>query len=250
MKYQGGFMRNNKILFSLYQIYKYLIFYPFIGISTAFFGSMAVLFSILIHQKVGTLMGILWARVNSYMTPMWVTVKGKENIQKGQSYVVVANHQSQYDIFVLYGWFPLDFKWVMKIQLRKVPFLGYSCYKIGHVFIDRSNHERAVESINAAKERITGGTSIVFFPEGRRSKDGALLPMKKGAFKFALDMGLPILPVTIVGTKDILPSGTTELFPGKAKMIIQPPIDISPYTDDNIEGLMEKAKISLEQGLN
>ncbi len=243
-------MRKNRFLFELYQAYKVLFFYPFLAITTAVLGTIATLLAIVIHPKVASICGIIWSRLNSYFTPMLVTVEGKQNIDKNQSYIIVANHQSQYDIFILYGWLPMDFKWVMKIQLRQVPFLGYSCYKIGHVFIDRSNSEAAVASINAAKQRIKNGTSIMFFPEGHRSEDGNLIPFKKGAFKFALDIGLPVLPVTILGTRDILPSNTTDLFPGKAKMVFHEPIGIESYNEENIEDLMEEARKRIQKGID
>ncbi|HOO70343.1 MAG TPA: lysophospholipid acyltransferase family protein [Spirochaetota bacterium] len=184
----------------------------------------------------------MWARLNSLVTPMSVEVIGEENVKNDQSYIIVANHQSQYDIFVVYGWFPGDFRWVMKKELRKAPVIGYFCEKAGHVYIDRSNTEAALQSINEAKSRISGGTSILFFPEGTRSPEAKLLPFKKGAFKFALDMGLPVLPVTIIGTKYILPNNTLALFPGKATMIIHKPIDIREYDEEHIGDLMERTR--------
>jgi len=243
-------MRNNKILFNLYQVYKYIVYLPFLAISTTVCGIVAAVLAIAVHPKIGTVMGIIWARLNAYMTPMFVKVIGKKNIDKNQSYIIISNHQSQFDIFLLYGWIPVDFKWVMKIELRQIPFLGYSCYKIGHVFIDRSNSQAAIDSINEAKKSITGGTSIIFFPEGHRSSDGRLLEFKKGAFKFALDMNLPLLPVTIIGTKDVLPSNTMALFPGKAKLIIHPPIEVTGYNEDNIQVLMDKAKDAIQKGFD
>jgi 1-acyl-sn-glycerol-3-phosphate acyltransferase len=211
---------------------------------------MATILSILIHPKTGSVMGVIWAKFNSYITPMFVKVYGRENIDRSRSYVVVANHQSQYDIFVIYGWYPTDFRWVMKIQLRSVPFLGYSCYKIGHVYIDRSNPEAAIASINQAKERIKAGTSIMFFPEGHRGEGKKMLPFKKGAFIFALDMGYPILPVTIVGTDKVLPTNTTALFPGKVKMIIHKPIEISGYSEKNMDELIQKSRDVVESGFS
>ena len=243
-------MRQIKLLFYPYQLYKTFIFYPLLGLSTAVFGSAAVILGIFAGSLVGSFMGVLWARFNSYITPMFVQVIGAERIDKRQSYVVVANHQSQYDIFVIYGWLPIDFKWVMKIELRQVPFLGYACYKLGHVYIDRSNSKVALQSINAAKERIQGGTSIMFFPEGTRSNDGQLINFKKGAFKLAVDMKLPVLPVTIVNTRMILPNNSTALFPGRAKLVIHEAIDIKDYDNDSLEALMAQAKKSIQNGLD
>ncbi len=242
-------LRDNAILLNLYQIYTWLVFFPFLAITTTVFGIIATILAIIFGGRIASVMGVIWSRLNSYITPMFVQVIGKEKIEKKQSYVIVANHQSHYDIFVIYGWMPVDFRWVMKIQLLKVPFLGYSCYKIGHIFIDRSNPEKAKESINAAKDRIKGGTSIMFFPEGTRSNDGTLREFKKGAFKFALDMDLPILPVTIVGSRNVLPARSLKLFPGRAKLIIHDPIDITGYTEARMEELMAIARQRIEEGL-
>ncbi len=206
-------MRDNKILFNLYQIYKYIVFFPLLAISICVLIVFIFIFFYIASERFVQIAGVAWTRFNSFITPMSVAVIGKHNLRKNQSYVIVANHQSLYDIFALYGWLPVDFRWVMKIELRRVPVLGYYCYKAGHIYIDRSNHQKAVDSINAAKKKIKNGTCIVFFPEGTRSMTGELIEFKKGAFKFALDINLPILPVTIVGTREILPASTLGLFP-------------------------------------
>ncbi len=250
MQNEKKLLRENRVLLGIYQVYTWLVFIPFLALTTAFLGIIASVLAILFGGKAGSIMGIIWSKLNSYITPMFVSVIGKEKISAGQSYVIVANHQSQFDIFVIYGWMPIDFRWVMKIQLLKVPFLGYGCYRIGHIFIDRSHPDRAKASINEAKDRIKGGTSIMFFPEGTRSLDGNIIEFKKGAFKFALDMGLPMLPVTIVGTRNVLPAKSMKLFPGRAKLIIHDPIDIGGYSDENIQELMAAARRSIEQGLH
>jgi 1-acyl-sn-glycerol-3-phosphate acyltransferase len=231
-----------KLLHVLYQPYKWLIFMPFLAASTLFFGSLTVILVIITTPRITSLIcGTLWARLCGYMTPIRVTVTGRENINKKQSYVIVSNHQSQYDIFVLYGWLGVDFKWVMKQELRKIPGIGIGCEKVGHIFIDRTNHESAIASLKAAREKIVNGTSVIFFPEGTRSIDGSLGQFKKGAFKMALDLGLPILPITIIGTKDILPTNTRDLFPGSAEIVIHGAIDTAGYNDESIEKLMEQA---------
>jgi len=234
----------------LYQPYKWLIFAPYLAVSTLFFGSLTVVLAVVTNPRITSFIcGTVWSRLNGYLTPIRVRVTGRGNIDPTQSYVIVANHQSQYDIFVLYGWLGIDFKWVMKQELRKVPGIGICCEKVGHIFIDRSNHEKAVASLRAAKEKIVNGTSVIFFPEGTRSRDGSLGVFKKGAFKMALDLRLPILPITIVGTRDILPTDTVDLFPGCARMIIHKPIDIAGYTNDNLGELVDRARGVIESGL-
>jgi 1-acyl-sn-glycerol-3-phosphate acyltransferase len=243
-------MRNNRILYNLYQIYKYIVFFPLLAISICILFFFIFIFFFTASERFVQIAGIAWTRFNSFITPMFVTVIGKNNINKNQSYVIAANHQSLYDIFALYGWLPVDFRWVMKLELRHVPVLGYYCYKAGHIYIDRSDHQKAIDSINAAKNKISGGTCIVFFPEGTRSMDGELIEFKKGAFKFALDINLPILPVTLVGTRDVLPAGTIGLFPGRAKLILHEPIEVSGYTEETLKDLMSRVRQSIQSGLD
>ena len=242
-------LRDVKPIFYIYQIYKWIVYYPLIAIIIVL--GLITVFGVAIKSKILPHMtASLWGRAYVYITPMFVDLIGEENIDPNQSCIMVANHQSQYDILLIYGWIPIEFKWVMKIELRQVPILGYVCYKLGHVYIDRSNHQKAMDSINEAKKRIKEGISIMFFPEGTRSNEGELLDFKKGAFKFALDIELPILPVSIGGTKEILPNNSTALFPGSAKLIIQKPIQIKGHSEERITELMDLAKKSIQKGIN
>lgn len=234
---------QNRWLWLLYQPYKYLVYAPFLGVSTFFFASLAVILCLFVKPRVvSAVTGVPWARLNAFFTPMRVTVTGRENLDPRQSYVVVSNHQSHFDIFVLYGFLGIDFRWIMKQELRKVPGIGISCYRLGHIFVDRSNHAAALASIDAAKERITDGTSVLFFPEGTRSRSGRLRTFKKGAFHFARDLGLPVLPVTIVGTRDVLPSDGIDLKPGSARLIIHPPIELEGNSREEIAVLMTRVR--------
>ncbi len=239
-----------KVLYVIYQPYKWFVFLPFIVVNTLFFGVIAVLFSGIINQKIGSYLGgVVWSRLNSFFTPMFVRVLGKENIMPNTSYIVIPNHQSYYDIFVIYGWLGLDIKWVMKKELRKIPGIGFGSEKVGHIFIDRSNSRMALKSMQKAKEKLVNGTSVVIFPEGTRAKNGKLATFKRGAFKMALDLNLPILPLTINGTKNILPSNSTNLLPGKASLIIHEPIDINKFNEENLPDLMHLVREKISNAL-
>lgn len=237
-----------KILYIIYQPYKWL-FFLFLILNTLFFGTLAIVLSITISQKISGYCGTAWARLNAFFTPMFVSVSGKEKIKKHTSYIVVPNHQSHYDIFLLYGWLGIYIRWVMKMELRKIPVFGYCCQTMGHIYVDRSSTESAIASLNAAKENLSDGSSIIMFPEGTRHSTGELLPFKKGAFRMAIDLGLPLLPITIVDTKDILPTKTLNLMPGKVKMIVHEPIDVSKYTIDDLEKLMSDTRAIIEAPL-
>ena len=232
-----------KILIFVYQFYKWLFLFPFFIINSVLFGILAVVLALVINQKVGSLIGgVMWAKLNCILTPVFIKVQGRKNINKKQSYVIVVNHQSAYDILVLYARIGVDFKWIMKKEIRKIPGVGFGSKAVGHIFIDRSSSKAAINTINEAKSKIKDGTSVVIFPEGTRSKTTEMLPFKKGAFWFAFDLNLPILPVTINGTRSILPSGSLNLLPGKAEIIIHPPIDINEYDQKDMADLISRTR--------
>lgn len=169
---------------------------------------------------------------------MLVSVKGKEKIDPSTSYIIVSNHQSALDIFLVYGWLGIDIKWVMKKELKKIPGIGFGSAKVGHIFLDRSNKRAAVESLAVARKKLVNGTSVVIFPEGTRSSSGIPRTFKRGAFKLALDLNLPVLPVSLINTRKVLPNNTMNFFPGKVKMIIHKPIDIRNFSDTNMNELI------------
>ena len=236
-------MKRHGLGWWAYQPYKYLVVMPVLLLATAFFATLALALSLYTSVRTASrLAGVGWEKVMAWVTPMRVEVEGRENIDPHQSYVLVSNHQSQYDIFVLYGWLGVDFKWVMKQELRKVPGIGVACERLGHIFIDRSNHAAAITTLEAAKTKIVDGTSVIFFPEGTRSLDGRLLRFKRGAFRMALDLGLPVLPLTVTGTRDVLPAGTSDLMPGSARLIIHRPISIEGVTGKDCQELSDRVR--------
>lgn len=232
-----------KLLFIVYQPYKWLFYLPFLFLNTLIFAILAVITSLIFGHRIGSYIGgVLWSRLNSLLVPMVVNVKGRENIKKKTSYIVLTNHQSAYDIFLIYGWIGIDIKWIMKKELKKVPGLGFGSKAVGHIFLDRSNSRSALESLNEARKRLVNGTSVVFFPEGTRSKTGNPGVFKRGAFKLALDLGLPILPITLIDTRKILPAGSMNILPGRVKMIIHEPIEISSYDEHSMQELIERTR--------
>lgn len=233
-----------------YTVYAFVVFAPVLGVSTAFFGTLAVVLTLVLRPStVSRLCGRTWARIVAFFTPVRVTVDGTEHLDPSQSYVIVANHQSLYDVIVLYGWLNLDFRWVMKAELRKVPFLGAACRRLGHVFVDRSSAQAATASLDTVRSQIGDGTSILFFPEGTRSMDGRLKTFKKGAFRMAISLGLPVLPITVTGTPHILPSGTYRLHPGRARLVIHEPISVEDAEAHHAARLSAAAREKIERPL-
>lgn len=155
-----------------------------------------------------------------------VKVTGRENVDKKTSYVFVVNHQSAFDIFLIYGFLNHNFKWMMKKSLRKIPFVGIACEKARHIFVDRSSPSRVKETIVNARLTLQHGISLVVFPEGSRSRDGHLGAFRKGAFLLADELQLPIVPITLNGPFDVLPRTKGVIFARRHPMtlIIHKPI--------------------------
>ncbi len=231
----------------IYQLYKWLVFVPLMLVNSIAFAFLATLFSIIISPRFGSFWGMVWARITCWITPVFVKVHGRENISPGQSYVVVANHQTGFDVFMLYAWLGIDFKWMMKKELRKMPFIGYASEKVGHIFIDRSTARTAVNSLQEARRKLVQGTSVVIFPEGARTWSSEMGPFKRGAFKLALELELPILPVTIVNSWKIKRRGFLNLVPGRAALVIHPSIQTLKY-GDNPDKLMKITRDIIESG--
>jgi len=148
-----------------------------------------------------------WAGLHLKVCGIHVSLKGLDNIKK-PPYIIMCNHQSALDIYALLSSLPLPFKWIAKRQLFFIPFIGWVMKSAGDISLDRENPREALKAIEAAVRKIREGTNIIIFPEGTRSKDGTLLPFKKGGFSLALRAGVPILPVGICGTNRLQPKGS------------------------------------------
>ena len=232
----------------LYLPWAWLAFLPWLGISTVSFGAVAVGLAKL-SPRAAFHMGTLWSWLLCRANWTSVTIEGREKADPNQSYVIMSNHQSNFDVLAFYGHWGRQFRWVMKEELRNVPGLGWYCAAGGHVFVDRSNREKSIASLEAAKERIRDGISVVFFPEGRRSRDGRLQDFKTGGFRMAQDLGLPILPVSISGARHVLPDKTLKLIPGRIKITIHDPVLPDEYAKEDRKRLMEVVRQRICEGL-
>ncbi len=236
-------MMSTRAFIPFYRLYQYLVILPIAVLATAFFATLAFTLATFSSPKLASAWGgRLWARFIVALTFARIRVHGRDRVNAGSSYVIVANHLSLFDIFVLYGWLDLDFRWVMKSEVRQIPGVGIACERIGHIFIDRSDPRAAIASLEVAKGRIGPGTSVVFFPEGTRGPGSRLLPFKKGAFRLAANLGLPILPVSIVGTDKILPARSLRLWPGTATLIFHPPVAPPRPDGEDLEAVMSSVR--------
>jgi len=169
-------------------------------------------------------------------------IKNKARITKGRSYVIISNHQSHYDILALVTTLGVQFRWFIKREILKVPLFGYGLYASRNIFIDRSDTARAIESINKGIERLPTGASAMVFAEGTRSSDGRIQEFKKGGFVTAIMRKIPILPVTVNGSRRVLPKGSLVVKPGTIQAVIGDPIDTSGYTTETVQALIDKTR--------
>ena len=225
-----------------WQLYRWLVIAPALALSTLLIGTLIILLCFIGLARYTNQLASFWARLNARITLMQVQVEGAELLQPGQSYILVANHLSLVDIYVLYGFSGLDIRWVMKQELRRVPVLGLACDLMGHIYVNRASPDAALESIKSARERVTNGVCVVFFPEGTRSRTRELRPFKKGAFRMANDLGVPIMPVSIHDTNKVLPSDTLDWRPGRVKLRFHEPIPTGDLDAAEVSQLAVKTR--------
>ena len=189
---------------ALYLLYQILIAFPIMLAMTIITALVTIIGSIFNDRFWGYWPGMIWGRMFYRVFLIPIRIHGREHVKKGVSYVIAANHQSYWDAFLMYGFVGVKFKWIMKKELGKIPFVGWACYMAGHIFIDRSSRIKSMESIRKAESRLTDGMSVVIFPEGTRTLDGKMARFKRGAFVISEELGLPILPVTIDGNFKVM----------------------------------------------
>ncbi len=170
-----------------------------------------------------------WARFICCLAGARVTVAGREQLALAGPYIFAANHQSQFDIFALQGYLGIDFRWMAKKELFAIPIFGAGMRAAGYISVDRSKGRQALQSLNEAAQRIKDGTSVIIFPEGTRSPDGMLMPFKSGAMALAIKAGVPLVPVAISGTHQVLAKGRLLSTPGRVTIRLGAPIDTSLF---------------------
>lgn len=175
---------------------------------------------------------------------------GLEHARGAGAFVVMSNHQSLYDIPALYQALPLRLRMVAKTELFRIPIWAQAMRAAGFVELDRSARERAIESLERAKAALLQGTSIWIAPEGTRSRDGTLGAFKLGGFHLAAGAQIRILPVTVVGTRAILPAKGGRVVPGaRVRVMVHEPVDPADFGFEVAEPLVQAVRRAIESGL-
>ena len=209
----------------IYRIYQWLVATPLMVVITIIVALSVMIGSIFSRKKWGHFMGVAWGWLWCNIFLVRVKVIRSPHVKTNTSYVFVANHQGAYDIFSIYGFLGHEFKWMMRKGLTNIPFMGWACRAAGHIMVDTKSPAGIKATINDAEKKLKGGISIVVFPEGRRTETGKMGPFKMGAFKLAVEFGLPLVPVTIDGSFKVMPRSTFNVTPGSITMTVHDPIE-------------------------
>ena len=217
---------------------------------TIVFGTIGLLLSFTSAEKVSKYAIRPWGRSILSACGVKVYVEGVENLPKGPS-IIMYNHQSSSDIFAFSGFLPVEWRGVLKKELAKVPFVGWVTKAMGHYFVERDGSGRDTQEIRRMVEKIRSGPSVLIAPEGTRSPDGTLLPFKKGGFVVAMYAKVPVVPMVILGGKEVMPKGSMKVNPGSMKMKILPPIDVKtlPSGREGREELMRLVREVMDRAL-
>ena len=180
----------------------------------------------------------LWGRWLCTLNGIKVNIEGLEHIRQDQAQVFIANHQGYFDIFALSGFLPVQIRWVAKSSLFKIPFVGWAIAASGYIPVVRGNRKKSYQAFIATIEKLKAGNSIVIFPEGTRSEDGTIGPFKKGGLLLSVRSGAPLVPVTLLGTGNIIKKGSGIIRPGRIKIIISPPIPSQAVVEEKEEKVL------------
>ena len=192
-----------------------------------------------------------WARLLLRVAGVSIEVEAAENIDPTAPQVVVANHSSWFDPLVLAGFCPGPYVFVAKKEVARVPFLGMALRACGHIYIDRSDRDLAVESLKVARERLEDdGPSIIMFPEGTRSATGELQRFKKGTFVLAIQAGAEVVPAALIGARDVMKKNDLLVHPGVIRLRFGTPIPVDSYDFEQRDELADRAWLSLRDLLS
>jgi 1-acyl-sn-glycerol-3-phosphate acyltransferase len=181
-----------------------------------------------------------WARLILKTTGVRVRISGLEYIDPARSYVFAANHQSIYDIPILFASLPAQLRIVAKQSLGRIPFLGWHLHRAGHLLVDRQNPGAGI--VKKMAKLVGEHHSLIVFPEGTRSVDGAVARFKGGSFVFALDSGMPIVPVSIAASRYVMRKGRLMVCPGEVSVTVHEPIDTTGVSREQVRDFAERVR--------
>jgi 1-acyl-sn-glycerol-3-phosphate acyltransferase len=228
----------------LYRLYQLLIALPIIIIATTLTAIVTIIGCTFGKARTwGYYPAMVWSRLMCWVMLLPVKVEGRELLDKKQSYVFVANHQGSYDIFLIYGFLGRSFRWMMKKSLRNIPLVGKACESAGHIFVDKSGPKAIHKTYEQGRKVLQNGVSLVVFPEGARTFTGHMAKFRRGAFGLADELQLPVVPVTIDGSFDVLPrqKGLNFVTWHRLRLVIHAPLLPESRGPEDIQHTLEKS---------
>ncbi len=220
-----------------------LISIPMVSLYTIVCGAVSIVLGMFFHSgNPSHWLARLWSWLILTTCGVKVSLSGLENLERNRNYIFAANHQSIYDIPILFVWLPFSFRILYKEALNRVPFMGWHLFFCGHISVDRSNPVRARQSLERAAKRIQQGTSVVIFPEGTRNANGAIGRFKQGSFLLAIKSGVPVVPVTISESWRIMKRGEVTVHPGTVRVHVERPISVESLGEDAAVELARKVR--------
>jgi 1-acyl-sn-glycerol-3-phosphate acyltransferase len=215
---------------------------PAIGVYTIVLGTVSLassLFDARGHLAHGCARAWSWLILAT--TGVSVDLRGLERLVPGRTYIFVSNHQSIYDIPVIFAWLPFQLRIIAKNSLGSFPFLGWHLRRTGHLLVDRRNPDRA-GILRRWKALVGQGLSLIIFPEGTRSPDGRVGPFKAGSFLLAIEAQLPVVPLSIDGTRRVMRKGRLMTCPGHATLVVHAPIETSGLAVGDARALAQQVR--------
>jgi 1-acyl-sn-glycerol-3-phosphate acyltransferase len=199
----------------------YLI--PAISVYTIVLGTASIVSSLVDRRgRFAHACARAWSGLILKTTGVAVTVEGLERLTPGTTYVFVANHQSHYDTPVIFHSLPYELRIIAKESLARFPVLGWHLKRGGHLFVDRRNPDRAI--LNRRRALVKEGLSLIIYAEGTRSPDGRVARFKAGSFLLAIEAGLPVVPLAVLGTRSVMPKGRLQTEPASVRLVVHDPI--------------------------
>jgi 1-acyl-sn-glycerol-3-phosphate acyltransferase len=215
-----------------------------IAASTVVLGLLAIVGALLLRRGwVIDRIGRLWSRGIVRSCGIELDVVGVERLQRGQSYILISNHLSNFDVWCTLASMPFVVRFIAKMELLRIPVFGQALAVSDHIVIDRRDPQTAIERINAAAARAPQGIGILFYAEGTRSRDGRVHAFKKGGVSLALSTQLPIVPMSVSGTRKFLPRGCAVIRPGgRVRIVLGEPIATTGLTHDDRDALNDRVR--------
>ena len=222
-----------------------------IGLLTLLLGSLAIIGCLIIPNGNALIWCARpWARGILMVCGTRVRVRGAGAIPSDRAVIYATNHQSLFDVLALVRALPGQYRMIAKKELFAIPVFGWALWLAGFIKIDRSDRERAFQSLDLAAGKIRSGMSVVVFPEGTRSPDGSLQPFKKGGFVLAIQTGCPLVPVSISGSRAVMSKDSLEIRRGVIDVVIGEPIDASRYSFEQRDELIAETRHAIESGFS